>query len=264
MDLTPTADLRALADAAYDRLGPFYDRYTEHPAYAGWVERLEALARRHGLAGGRALDVGCGTGKSLVPLLGLGYEAVGCEPAPAMLEAARARTERRVPLHRCGLPDVPVLGVFDYVTALNDVLNYLDPWQLAPAFAALADNLRPGGVLLFDTTTLATFRSFFATDHVRRRDDHVFAWSGATPPDLEPGGRAHAWLDVFVPCGDGRHRRLAAEQVQGHHPEEEVAAALLDAGLDLRALLGQPEEGAPEEPLDPGRHLKAIWIARKP
>jgi SAM-dependent methyltransferase len=244
-------------------LAPFYDRYTEHPAYSGWIQTLEALARRYGLRGRRALDVGCGTGKSLMPLMELGYEAVGCDPSTAMLSAARAKLGPRAGLVQAGLPELPDLGAFDYVTCLNDVMNCVDASALGAAVGALARNLRTGGVLVFDTTTLTAFRSFFGADHIRARDGHLFAWRAATPPDLAAGERAEAWLDVFVPCGDGRHRRIGAAQLQQHHPEAAVEAAVAAAGLELRARLGQPAEGRPRWPLDPARDLKTVWMAAK-
>ncbi len=54
-----------------------------------WLEAIERLARSFGLAGRRALDVACGTGKSLEALLELGFEAIGCDVSPGMAEVAR-------------------------------------------------------------------------------------------------------------------------------------------------------------------------------
>ena len=59
-------------DCAYDVLAPAYDLLTAGYAYAPWLAAIARLARAHGLAGRRALDVACGTGKSLEALLGAG------------------------------------------------------------------------------------------------------------------------------------------------------------------------------------------------
>ena len=259
-----TLDVGPPAARAYDLLGPVYDAYTDHPAYAGWVRRLERLARAHGLRGRRALDVGCGTGKSLLPLLELGYAATGCDPSEAMLAQARRKAGAAAVLHRAGLPGLPVLGAHDYVTCLNDVLNYVGARDLGAAVGALAANMAPGGVLVFDTSTLALYRALFARDHVRVAGDVLFAWRGATPEDVGPGDTARAWLDVVTPAGDGTHRREGAAQVQQHHPEARVRAAVEDAGLVLAAVLGQCDDGRPEPHLDPDRHTKAVWVAGRP
>ncbi len=256
--------IRTAALDAYERLAPFYDSYTHHNAYAGWILRLEALARRHGLTGKRALDVGCGTGKSLSPLLELGYDAVGCDPSPAMLRAAQSKLDGQAELTLGGLPALPRLGSFDYVTCLNDVLNYVARNDLGTSFSSLAGNLRPGGVLLFDTSTLALYRQLFATDHVRRSGRDVFAWSARTPADVSAGSSPRAWLDVFAATPDGRYERFGAEQVQQHHPEDDVRAALAAAGLSLAAVYGQRDDGHPAAPLSPDRHTKAIWVVHRP
>src|SRR5919112_2530262 len=75
---------------AYATFAPFYEQFTRDYDYDRWLRRLERLARIHGLTGRRVLDVGCGTGKSLRPLLALGYDGDGCDVSGAMLrEAAR-------------------------------------------------------------------------------------------------------------------------------------------------------------------------------
>ena len=68
--------------AAYARLefpGTYYLAFRDLPQ----------LIRKH-VAGRRALDFGCGTGRSTRFLAGLGFEAVGADIAPEMIRHARA------------------------------------------------------------------------------------------------------------------------------------------------------------------------------
>src|SRR5437879_6316065 len=89
LSTTPLIDDTALA--AYEGFAPFYDLFTHSYQHERYLENLEALAIEHGLTGRRLLDVGCGTGKSFVPMLRRGYEVVGCDISPAMVEVARGR-----------------------------------------------------------------------------------------------------------------------------------------------------------------------------
>jgi 2-polyprenyl-3-methyl-5-hydroxy-6-metoxy-1,4-benzoquinol methylase len=151
------------AAQAYDAMAPFYDRFTAHHDYELWVGGLLRLAYEHGLAGSRALDAGCGTGKSFVPLLTRGFEVTACDASPAMLEVAAGKAGAGVALRCADLRELEALGEFDLITCLDDVANYLtEPDDLTSALRGLARNLRPGGVLVFDANTLATYRSFFA------------------------------------------------------------------------------------------------------
>src|SRR4051794_24249809 len=86
------------AAAAYAALAEHYDLLTHRYRHDRWVRRLEAIARAHGVHGRRALDVACGSGKSLVPLLERGYDVAGCDLSPEMLAVARRRVPGDVPL----------------------------------------------------------------------------------------------------------------------------------------------------------------------
>src|SRR3954467_184687 len=84
---------------AYDVLAPAYDLLTSGYAYGPWLQAIDALAREHGLAGRRALDVACGTGKSLAALLDLGYDAVGCDGSAGMAAVAARKLAGRAQVH---------------------------------------------------------------------------------------------------------------------------------------------------------------------
>ncbi|MCP4116637.1 MAG: class I SAM-dependent methyltransferase [Desulfobacteraceae bacterium] len=51
-------------------------------------------------SGERLIDIGCGTGKSLEPLLSSGLHLTGIDPSPYMLDIARERLPDKVDLHR--------------------------------------------------------------------------------------------------------------------------------------------------------------------
>lgn len=251
------------ARRTYEALAPRYDAWTDHPAYPGWIRSLETLAREHGLSGRTALDAGCGTGKSSEPLQGLGYAVTGADQSPAML--ARWR-ERLGPSARCVEADVralPAIGAFDYVTMVNDVVNYVDAEGLRAAVAGLARNLRPGGIGLFDTSTVGLYRAMYAADEVRVRPGAVFAWHGTTPRDFAPSGIATADLYAYVARPDGTHDLEVTHHVQWHHPEERVRAAIAEAGLELLGVFGQFEEGPPVRELDADRQIKAVWVVTR-
>lgn len=57
--------------------------------------------------GQRILDIGCGTGISLAPLLEKGLSLTGIDPSPYMLDLAHKRLGEKVDLHRGMAEDLP-------------------------------------------------------------------------------------------------------------------------------------------------------------
>jgi SAM-dependent methyltransferase len=250
--------------SSYDALAPHYDAFTEHPNYATWVRSLEALARRHGLSGRRALDLGCGTGSSLRPLVELGYDVVGCDVSPQMLERARHKLPPDVPLVVADMRALPEqLGSFDLIWALNDGLNYVaDGADVRRVFAEVAARLPPGGIFLFDLNTLAAYATLFAATRVRETETLFMAWVGSGDASPVAGQVAEARLEVFERRHvDERWRRSTSHHRQRHHPLDEIVEGLSAAGLRTLALHGLTEDAAIEENVDEGRHTKAIVVA---
>jgi SAM-dependent methyltransferase len=251
------------AAATFESFAPHYDAFTDHPAYSAWIHRLEGLARRHGLTGSRALDVGCGTGKSILPLLELGYDVVGCDAADGMLAEAARKTGPEVRLVHAAAEDLPLLGSFDYVTCLNDVCNYItDPDRLAAAFERIAANLADDGVLVFDANTPGTYQGFFAQTHWRENDAGKFVWHGSAPDAFEPNGLVEATIEIFEHETGDLWRHQTSRHVQRHYDEPVLAALLAGAGLRIDALYGQTDAGPLEQPLEPDRHSKAIYVVK--
>jgi SAM-dependent methyltransferase len=253
----------AAALCAYDRIyrgyAPYYDEFMQHPAYPSWVRRLEALSLSLRPRGRLAFDAGCGTGKSTEPLLELGYEVTGCDTCPQMLARARAKLGRRARLIHADLARLPRVGSFDYVSCLNDVVNYLlHPKELEAALLALRANLAADGVLVFDTSTQALYRTIYAQTRRRELSTAHVVWRGETPTDFEPGGVARAAVEMSL--DDGAGRRRLSHHVQRHYPETEVEALLERAGLRLAAVYGQDDDGRLGQPLDEDVHTKAVHV----
>ncbi|HWH93970.1 MAG TPA: class I SAM-dependent methyltransferase [Baekduia sp.] len=246
--------------AAYDPLAPHYEAFVGAPRYAEWVAALLQLAADHGLTGGRALDVGCGTGRSLQALLAAGFDAAGCDPSPAMLREARAQLAADVQLGASTLPEpLPTGPAVDLITAINDVINYVEPSALEAAFAQIAARLRPGGVFLFDANTARTFTSFFGASFCRDAGSRFFVWES-----LPADGPTHAAdLHAFVadPSAPGCWTRSVSRHVQHHHRHVGVRAALAATGFDLLAVHGQREDGGIDGDADDAVHTKRIYLA---
>jgi SAM-dependent methyltransferase len=258
-----TVQIDSSAAAAYEAMAPFYDRFTAHHDYELWTSGLLELAYSHGLAGNRVLDAGCGTGKSFLPLLERGFDVTACDHSGAMLDVAASKAGSAVTLHRRDLRALDTLGEFDLVTCLDDVANYLtDPDDLAAALAGLARNLRPGGLLLFDANTVATYRDFFCRTTVVEEQRLMMIWRGLADEQFGPGGLASAALDIFSESA-GRWSRTPSRHDQRHHPRATVDRCIDSAGLRCLAVYGQDPAVNFSAEVDELRHSKAIYVVTR-
>ena len=253
--------------AAYERLAPVYDLLTAGYDHPTWLDALEALAHEHGLRGRRLLDVGCGTGKSFLPMLARGYEVSACDVSPAMVELAREKVDAagaEADLFVADMRMLPRTAPADLITCLDDAVNYLvTPTDLEAALACMAEALAPGGLAVFDVNTLATYRSSFASDFALDGPGSFLCWRGQAGASFACGEVAEATIEVFEEEEDGRWRHTVSRHVQRHHPREEVEAALAAAGLDLMAVRGQARGARLQLHADELEHSKLVYLARK-
>lgn len=244
------------AALAYNWFAPFYDAFNFRNDYEMWVGVLLPELEKHGLREGRLLDIGCGTGRAFEPMLRRGWEIRGCDVSSGMLAQARRKFGDAVPLDQVDVRELPVIGEFELVWALNDVVNYLiGDGDLERALAGMRANLAPGGLVLFDSNTLGLFEASFARGGSDEMSVGDWSWRGLSD-EIEPGGTYEAQIS-----GDGAETHVHRER---HYPVEQVKAALAAAGLRSLAVLGQQEVDSRielVEPPDERRDHKIIHVA---
>lgn len=242
---------------AYEAFARVYNEFNYLNDYEMWLGRaLLPELRKHGLReGGRALDVGCGTGRAFQPLLRRGWQIHGCDLSPAMLErAAKEAGDGDVTLQVADMRELPVLGEFDLVLSLNDSVNYLlGDDDLTRALAGMRKNLGENGLLIFDVNAHSAFADSYCNTHESEHDGSRWTWTGkgeVSPSIFE----AHL-------AGDGIDEPI--QQLERFRPEAEVLDAMRAAGLEPLAALGMSErdgEVVLTSPPDEDRDYKLVFI----
>jgi SAM-dependent methyltransferase len=166
------------------------------PGLLGWLEPV--LAR-----GGLVLEIGCGTGLLTRHLVAAGHRVLATDASPAMLDLAREALPG-TEFARLSLPGDPVPPV-DAVVGTGHALNYLNAVDdVRVALSALADALKPGGVLALDLCDLRWGEARLnAADQVRSGDGWLLISRFSVPmPD-----RFVRDMTTFVRREDGLWRR---------------------------------------------------------
>lgn len=251
------------AEQAYEAIAPVYDDFTAHHDYELWLGNLLPKARGHGLRGHRLLDVGCGTGKSFLPMLERGWDVTACDISAAMIELARAKAGDAVRLTVADMRELPVFGEFDLVWSLDDAVNYLlSPEELGEALSGMRANLAPDGLLMFDLNTLQAYRSFFAEVHRVQRGGRQLVWRGQATAEAPPGSISEARFEVESDANGTADVKTHVHR-QRHFPETEVRELLEAAGLECLDVYGHGFDAVPKQPLLELDHSKAVYFARR-
>ena len=114
------------------------------------------------------LDVGCGSGGFLEEL-SLGYPKVqtkGIDLSPVMVEMTQAKGMNAECIDLCKLD-----GKFDVVTAIFDMVNYLNKDNLKRFLRCVEERLEEGGHFIFDINTLYAFKVVAAGSFIKDGGD---------------------------------------------------------------------------------------------
>ena len=205
-----------------------------------------------GPAGSVVIDLGCGTGRHLLPLAARGMTAIGVDLSWQMLEvlAGKARQQQaKVDCLRCNLVELDALAdqVADYALCMFSTLGMIRGHQYRRQFLAHAHRiLQPGGCLLL---------------HVHNYWYHL----------QDPGGPRWMLANLLASCwqknterGDREFFYRGVPRMFLHaYRKSELRRDLLQAGFTIDRLIPLSPRGA--EPLGNAwffPSLRAIgWLA---
>jgi SAM-dependent methyltransferase len=239
-------------DALYD-----HDLAAVHEAdftavASGAARTLLAALDRAGHRTGTVVDLGCGGGTLAARLVDAGYDVLGVDLSPAMVELARAAVPAAT-FVQGSVWDVELPEAIA-VSAVGEVVNYAaDPRagleQLRTLAARVHAALRPGGVFLLDIATPGRGGPEGSRAALHDADDHTLHFSARESVDDDGQAMLERRMILFTRDGD-RYRRADEVHRLRLYETATVTDLLRATGFDV-ALLGAYDD----EPLPDG------WIA---
>ena len=203
--------------------------------------------------GGLVVELGCGSGLLTRHLLDAGHRVIATDASPAMLELAREVAPEAEDVRQLVLPDDPIPPA-DAIVSVGHVLSYLpDAPAVDRGLVAVAEALRPGGVLAIDLCDLEWAEA--------RRGDRSVGWAGedwavVTEFSIPSPDRFVRQMAAFIRNDDGSWRRdderhdnvlvdtqLVPALLERHGVHATVANSFGDETLPvgLRAIVGYRE-----------------------
>lgn len=230
----------------YERIALYYD--LEFEDFAEDIDLYLAFAQR---TGSPILELGCGTGRLLLPLARAGFTVVGVDRSPAMLARARQR------LHAAGFTDIALYqtdvvhleplpsGTFRLaIWAINGFLHLLTLEEQRQALSEVHRVLVPGGLLLLDVlhptpSQLTSWdgRSELEGPWHRAPNELVYRWSTRRVIAAEQRIAVTLLYDRH-PVSGGPVSREAVEYQLRYVHRYELVLLLEETGFALEAVYG--------------------------
>jgi SAM-dependent methyltransferase len=152
------AALAAGSTEHYEDAALYDHEYKRRKDDVRWYQKLAAKELKKPRNDRAILELGCGSGRTLVPLVRDGWRVVGVDAAQAMLDRCRARVERlgadavgRVELVRGDFRELALGRRFPLVICPFNAFMHLYSRQDVERFLAVVQaHLAPGGLFAFD------------------------------------------------------------------------------------------------------------------
>ena len=164
---------------AYTSFAQVYDLFMDNVPYDEWCAYICETLKKHGIADGPVLDLGCGTGELTRRLAACGYDMTGVDVSVDMLQKAMEKqTDPPILYLLQEMQTLELDGCVRAVCCTCDCVNYvLEPQELSDAFRRVAACLESGGVFIFDMNTAYKYEQLLG-DHTfaESRQEGSFIW----------------------------------------------------------------------------------------
>lgn len=233
---------------AYSEFAAVYDRLMDNIPYDSWFTYLHGLLKKYGVNEGIIAELGCGTGSMTERLAAAGYEMVGIDNAPAMLDIAnQKKTENGSDtLYLCqDMREFELYGTAAAMISLCDSINYLtEPDELLHTLKLVNNYLDTDGILIFDFHTRHYYRDIVAdTTIAEDRNDISFIWDNYYDAENNINELA---LSLFIRANDmtlptaapdtgNLFRKYEELHIQRGYTLEEMLHLVSKSGLKLLA-----------------------------
>jgi SAM-dependent methyltransferase len=241
----------------YDDLSTDYDRFVNWPGRLA-VELPFIEQELQHVKARRVLDAACGTGMHAIALARRGYEVVGADLSPGMIQQAEANAAAEgvsVRLAVAGFGELAsrVGGGFDALLCLgNSLPHLLTPAELSAALADFARCLRPRGLLLIQNRNfdrVLARRDRWMEPQAHREGDGE--WLFLRFYDFEPEGMLLFHVVTLRREGAREWSQQVASKRLWPQRRNELVAALTTAGFAAITCFGDMQ-GKPYDPESSG------------
>ena len=230
---------------AYAGFAEVYDLFMDNVPYEEWKEHICELLAEYGIKEGLLLDLGCGTGTMTRLLAKEGFDMIGVDVSPEMLEIARDKEpENSSVLYLCqDMRSFELYGTVGAVVSVCDAMNYLLTEEDLIQVIRLVNNyLDPDGIFLFDLNTVYKYEELLGDATIaENREEGSFIWEN----DYDRNTHLNEYDMTFFIKEKELYRKYEEVHVQRAYSLAEIEKAIAAGGMKLEKILDAQTLQAP-------------------
>ena len=240
-------------DTTYSKFALVYDNLMDNIPYDEWTSYLKKLLDDYDIKEGIIAELGCGTGNITERLAEYGYDMIGIDNSPEMLDIAmqKGAANKSSSLYLCqDMREFELYGTVRAVISLCDSINYItDKDDLVTIMRLVNNYLDPGGLFIFDFNTLHYYRDVVADNTIAEdRDDISIIWDNYFDEDTNINELA---LSLFVKDkeseSDDIYKKYSELHLQKAYTLDEIKEAIAASGLEFITAFNAFTSEAPDE-----------------
>ena len=233
--------------AAYLGFAEVYDKFMDNVPYDEWTDYLTGLLKEYGVEGGLVAELGCGTGNVTGRLKAAGYDMIGIDNSPEMLQIA-AEKDSDI-LYLCqDMREFELYGTVAAFVCICDGMNYiLEKADLVKVFKLVNNYLDTKGIFIFDMNTIYKYEHILGENVIaENRENMSFIWENY----YDNEERINEYdLTVYLEDDEdekGRFLRFDEIHYQKGYTIEDIKGALEEAGMEFVAVYDAFSKEAPK------------------
>ena len=249
---------------AYTDFATVYDTFMDETPYEVWGNYVAELIDRYGVSKpllkekaaendsadiaedseaaieqerNLVVELGCGTGSFTLEMAKKGYDIMGIDLSPEMLDIARNKAANEgfnLMFLEQDMRELDLYCTAGTIVSVCDSVNYLtDPEDVITTFKLVNNFLFPKGIFIFDFNTVHKYRDVIGNATIaENRDDCSFIWDNYY---YEEDHINEYDLSIFVMQDEKNNlfKRFQETHYQRGYTLEEMTSFVKEAGLEF-------------------------------
>ncbi len=247
-----------LSENCYGDFAYIYDKLTDDVEYEIRANYIEELIKKHfGKHPEIVCDLGCGTGTICSIMHKKGYDMIGIDNSPDMLNVASGKnTDGKILFLNQDICDFELYGTVDVFLSMLDTVNYItDEKDVERMFKLVYNYLNPGGIFIFDVNSQYKFENVLGDNTlIFETDDVFYTWENWYEEEF-----LDFHLNFFVKDKKGLYTRFSEHHSQRYYEDAFLKDSAKKANMLFEKRYGDKGFGEPKETEE-----RIFYVFRKP